>query len=129
MVLATGAGVISMAGTDTFLTTMITPTMVTTSNFFVGFIITHVAGQYPAAFDETSPLSNRSFIVAGANINDLSGAIPIEQAGLFGNWLIRADATSGSGVPDSGTTVLLLGCALIVLGLVSRGRVAATVKR
>jgi VPDSG-CTERM motif len=34
-----------------------------------------------------------------------------------------------TGVPDSGTTVFLLGCALIVLGLVSRGRVLATAKR
>ena len=45
-------GVISQQGTDTFITTVIPPTMVTTTNFFVGFLITHTAGQFPAAFDE-----------------------------------------------------------------------------
>ena len=53
VVLAMAPGVISQAGTDTFITTAIPPTMVTTANFFVGFLITHTAGQFPAAFDET----------------------------------------------------------------------------
>ncbi|HKH20031.1 MAG TPA: hypothetical protein VKB53_03860, partial [Gammaproteobacteria bacterium] len=100
VVLAMAPGVIAQQGTDTFITTAIPPTMVTTTNFFVGFLITHTAGQFPAAFDETAPtLSNRSFVAQTANINDLSGAFPIEQAGLVGNWLIRADGNTGGPTP------------------------------
>jgi hypothetical protein len=97
VVLASAPGIISMQGTNTFLTSVIPPTMVTTPNFFVGFVITHNAGQFPAAFDETAPtLSNRSWITIGGNINDLSGAAPIESFGLVGNWLIRAEGEGGT---------------------------------
>ncbi len=48
---------------------------------------------------------------------------------LTSDLAFTLNGNASTGVPDSGTTVLLLGCALIVLGLVSRGRVAATVKR
>jgi hypothetical protein len=104
VLLTTASGVVSMAGTDTFITTAITPTTITTANFFVGFLITHSAGQFPAAFDETAPtFSNRSYVAGGAvgditnlNNNDLPVA-PIESFGLIGNWLIQA--TSG----DNGT--------------------------
>jgi hypothetical protein len=100
VVLAQAPGVISQQGTDTFITTAIPPTMVTTTNFFVGFLITHNAGQFPAAFDEDPPtLPNRSWVDATANINDLSGAITIESAGLVGNFLIRADGNTGGPTP------------------------------
>src|SRR6476620_7444664 len=102
VVLAQAPGVVSNAGTDTFITTTIPPTMVTTANFFVGFLITHAAGQFPAAFDETPPtLPNRSWVDATSNINDLSGAITIESAGLVGNWLIRADGNTGGPTPTA----------------------------
>ncbi len=97
VVLAMAPGVISQEGTNTFLTTVIPPTMVTTANFFVGFLISHAAGQFPAALDESAPIPNRSWVDATANINDLSGAITIESAGLPGNWLIRADGQTGGG--------------------------------
>src|SRR6187399_161836 len=100
VLLAMAPGVISAAGTDTFITTTIPPTMVTTTNFFVGFLITHTAGQFPAAFDEDAPtLPNRSWVAQTSNINDLSGSITIESAGLVGNWLIRADGNTGGGSP------------------------------
>jgi hypothetical protein len=96
VVLASAPGVISQQGTDTFLTTVITPTLVTTSDFFVGFIITHNVGQFPAALDETAPnLPNRSWVDAGGNINDLSAAVTVESVGFPGNWLIRADGEGG----------------------------------
>jgi hypothetical protein len=98
VVLATADGVISDQGTDTFLISDITPTLLTTTNFFVGFIINHAAGQFPAAFDETAPLPNRSYVSATGDINNLSDALPIEVAtggALVGNWLIRAEG----GVP------------------------------
>jgi len=100
VVLATAPGVISQEGTNTFLTSKITPTLVTTPNFFVGFIITHNAGQFPAAYDETNPLPNRSWVDQTSDINDLTQAITIESTGLPpGNWLIRAVAQPG-GTPS-----------------------------
>src|SRR5438874_5407505 len=105
VVLASAPGVISQQGTDTFITTVIPPTLVTTSNFFVGFLITHNAGQFPAAFDETDPtLPNRSWVDQTTNINDLSGAITIENAGLVGNWLIRAEGEGGGPTPTPTAT-------------------------
>ena len=100
VVLAMAPGVISQQGTNTFITSNIPPTMVTTANFFVGFLITHNAGQFPAAFDEDPPtLPNRSWIDLTSNINDLSGSAPIESFGLVGNWLIRADGNTGGPTP------------------------------
>ena len=103
VVLAQANGVISQAGTDTFITTTIPPTMVTTANFFVGFLITSNAGQFPAAFDESNPLPNRSWVALTSSINDLSGAQTIESAGLVGNWMIRADGNTGGGGPPTPT--------------------------
>ena len=62
VVLAMAPGVIAQQGTDTFITTVIPPTMVTTTNFFVGFLITHTAGQFPAAFDEDGTNPSQSFL-------------------------------------------------------------------
>ena len=115
VVLAQAPGVISAAGTDTFITTAIPPTMVTTANFFVGFLVTHTAGQFPAAFDESAPIPNRSFIALTSSINDLSGAAPIESFGLVGNWLIRADGNTGgptpTGTPSPTPTATINPCA------------------
>jgi hypothetical protein len=100
VVLATAPGVVSQQGTNTFLTSVITPTMVTTPNFFVGFVIAHAAGQFPAAFDTDAPtLSGRSWVSIGGNINNLSDAVTIESVGLVGNWLIRAEG-EGGGTPS-----------------------------
>jgi len=105
-VLATAPGTISMQGTDTFLTSDIPDTTVTTPNFYVGFIVTHAGGQFPAAFDESNPIFNRSFIAGDSapgsgDIDDLNNnelpVAPIESFGLFGNWLIRANASGGGG--------------------------------
>ncbi len=101
VLLTTASGVVADEGTDTFIDVAITPTTITTQNFFVGFGIDHVAGQFPSAFDEDNPLPNRSWIAGsntqgGADLEDLNNNdIPvatIESFGLFGNWMIRADA-------------------------------------
>lgn len=108
-VLATAPGTVSQAGTDTFLTTNFNTT-ITTANFFVGYVITQNAGQFPAGDDETAPVFlNRSYLAGsltqgGGNINNLTqNDIPvatIESLGLPpGNWLIRADAGNGSPTP------------------------------
>src|SRR5205085_6529646 len=57
-----------------------------------------------AAFDETNPTySNRSYVAGGStgsgNIMDLTDnelpVAPIEIYGLIGNWLVRANTSSG----------------------------------
>jgi hypothetical protein len=109
-VLASASGVVSGAGTDTFDITAISPTHVLTANFFVGFVINHLPGQFPAAFDQTNPLPNRSWISLGGNPNNMSDAATIESFGLVGNWMVRADA-----VPEPSTYALVgLGLAGIV---------------
>ncbi len=108
VVLATAPGVITSQGADVFLTSLITPTTVLTSNFFVGFVITHNAGQTPASLDQTTPVANRSFLSIGGDPNDLSGALAVENF-FPGNWLIRADA-----IPEP-STYLLTGLGLVAL--------------
>jgi len=77
--------------------------MVTTANFFVGFLVTHNAGQFPAAFDESAPIPNRSWIDLTSDINDLSASAPIESFGLVGNWLIRAEGEGGGSPTPTAT--------------------------
>ena len=94
VVIATLPGVVSQAGTNTFISSNFN-VIIPTANFFVGFIIHHSAGQLPAALDETLPIySNRSYIAGGAvgdihnlNNNDLP-VTPIENYGPAGNWLV-----------------------------------------
>ncbi len=66
VLLTTAGGVVANQGTDTFISTDIADTTITTSNFFVGFLIGHNAGQFPSAFDESSPIFNRSYVAGGA---------------------------------------------------------------
>lgn len=115
VVLSTMVGVVANQGTNTFIISPITPTAVSTSNFFVGFVINHAAGQFPAAFDTDAPtLPMRSWVSVGGDINNLSDAFPIEDAGLVGNWLIRADA-----VPEP-TTYALVGLGLAGIAFLRR---------
>ena len=94
VVLATAPGVVSQAGTNTFISSNFN-VIISSGIFFVGFIIHHSAGQLPAALDETPPIySNRSYIAGGAvgdihnlNNNDLP-VTPIENYGPAGNWLV-----------------------------------------
>ncbi len=130
VVLATAPGVISGFATNTFVNVSITPTLILTPNFFVGFLITHPAGAFPASLDTTAPtFANRSFIAGGAagsgNINNLgANGLPvstIESLGFAGNWLIRA---TGVPIPEP-STYALAGLGLLgLLGLrrFSRGR-------
>ena len=69
-VLATIPGnVISNAGINTFVTSTFRSCITVTNSFFVGFLVSHNAGQFPGAFDETAPLPNRSFVTGGASGN------------------------------------------------------------
>ena len=104
VLLTTAKGVVTQQGTDTFINTPIPPTTITTPNFFVGLLITQASGQFPCAFDESNPLSNRSYWAGDStphsgDIMDLNNnefpVVTIESAGLLGNWLIRANAGTG----------------------------------
>jgi len=122
-VLRTAPGVIAAQGTNTFIPSLIVPTTVGTTHFFVGFVINHQAGQFPAAFDETAPLPGRSWVSLGGNINNLSDAATIESFGLVGNWMIRADA-----VPEPPPWAMMAMGAVVLVGvqrLVRRKRAKA----
>ena len=104
VVVAVGPGVVSQAGTDTFVSTSfyLSPPLY----FFAGFIIHYSAGQLPAALDETPPTySGRSFVAGGAhgnisNLNDNDFPVaPSENYGAVGNWLIRAVQGGDSSPP------------------------------
>src|SRR6188472_208105 len=128
VVLAMAPGVVAAAGTDTFITTPIPPTMVTTTNFFVGFVITHTAGQFPAAFDETAPnLPNRSWVSLAGNPNNLSDAVTIESVGLVGNWLIRADGNTGGPTPTGTPSPTPTATATPCTGQYSVAQISATI--
>ena len=110
VLLNTASGVVASQGTDTFIVTDIPDTTITTANFFVGFLISHFGGQFPASFDQTPPTSsNVSYVAGGANgdINNLNNnELPvntIEFYGLIGNWLIRADS-NGDPTPTPSPT-------------------------
>jgi hypothetical protein len=119
-VLAMAPAVISNANTDTFVTTLF-PCITVTPSFFVGFIISQNAGQFPIAFDQSAPLSGRSFVAGSfsmpGDINNLNNNdIPvgaIESFGLSGNFLIRADPCAA--VPEPSITALALVGGLAVL--------------
>lgn len=106
--------VISNANTDTFNVTIFPTCPMVTRSFFVGFIITQGANQFPAALDFDSPtFSNESFLAAsitpgGGDITNLSNndfpVNAVENYGFTGNWLIRADAC----VPEPTTTSLIV---------------------
>ena len=111
---AFASGVITSVNSNTFLTTDITPTNITTPDFFVGFELQkQPAGTFPAAIDTSNPLPNRSFVTYGArgtiNPFDLTAnQVPPETIESVpgapdGNWLIRANA-----VPEPSTWVCVL---------------------
>ena len=114
--LAFADGIITTANTNTFLTTTIKPTTVTTSDFFVGFeLLNQPPGTFPAAIDETAPTyPGRSYVTYGfpgtldpidlennevppETIESVPGSTP-------GNWLIRANYS----VPEPSTWAYVL---------------------
>lgn len=112
-VLGSAAGIISSADTNTFLSFPLTlsPQLITTQNFFVGFSIISVANPpiSPAGLDTSAPLANRSFAGLYPGVfdpNNLGGnnatLRPIEGFGPNGNWLIRADLAA---VPEPATVL------------------------
>jgi hypothetical protein len=84
-------------------------------NFFIGVKVTHLAGQFPAAIDQTAPLPGPgitwgAFGAAGSfNPNalgtgqSLTDFFTLSGSGLHGEWLLRADAV----VPEPASLGLL----------------------
>jgi hypothetical protein len=133
-VAATASGVIAGANPSvpinnpTFVTFDIPDTLVTPGqNFFIGVRVQHLAGQFPAAIDQTAPLPGAGITWAAfvpspgtVNPNNLQpGAPPAGQnltdfitlAGLHGDWMLRADAT----VPEPVSLGLLAATGLLGL--------------
>jgi hypothetical protein len=80
-------------------------------NFFIGVIVQHLAGQFPAAIDQTPPLPGAgvtwgAFNTTPVDPNNLGGnnlTDFVTLTGLHGKWLIRADA----GVPEPSCLALV----------------------
>jgi hypothetical protein len=104
VLLGSVAGTIQSQGTDTFINYTFSPPVTLpagATSFFVGDMTPAHSGfeQFPAALDENSTLHRQSWVAANAaggpvNIqnpgqNDTVGLI--DDFGLPGNWLIRAD--------------------------------------
>jgi len=76
------------------------------SNFFIGISMNHLAGQFPAAIDQTAPLPGAGVTwgAFGATPNSvdpnnlgassLTDFFTLSSSGLHGKWLVRADATN-----------------------------------
>jgi hypothetical protein len=111
-VLTTQTGVITSQGSDTFLVSLLTPTTVLTTHFFVGFVINQLPGQFPASQDTDNPVLNGSWVSLGGNINNLSDAATIASFGFPGNWLIRADA-----VPEPPPWAMMAMGAVVLIGV------------
>jgi hypothetical protein len=96
--------------TDAFTTVQVPPTLVGNAGdgFFVGAHLSHGAGEYPAALDETPPSQGRSWVSGGSNLVDLpaNGYVElVDDLGFPGNWLIRARRAAvpdcnDNGIPD-----------------------------
>ena len=113
-VLASAATAVANNGTDIFSTVEIPQTFVgpVGTSFFVGAIIYHQIGEYPASLDQTTS-QGESWIAghsSSINPNNLGGlSLPpaeIGSLGLPGNWLLRAEAgpapndCNQNGIPD-----------------------------
>ncbi|CAN5761322.1 hypothetical protein BH20VER1_BH20VER1_30190 [soil metagenome] len=67
VVLTSATGTVMNAGTNSFITVNIAPTAIMGSSFFVGALMTHPSGTFPAALNQTAPtFSNRSWVAGGA---------------------------------------------------------------
>lgn len=96
--------------TDAFQTTAIAANLTGVSSFYVGVTISHAAGTFPAALDQTLP-QGRSWVAIDP-VGNLNGSLNLVDVGLAGNWLLRANA-----VPEPASLSLL---ALAALGLLRR---------
>jgi hypothetical protein len=107
LVLGSAPAVVQNADTDIFTTIPITPAAAVTTSFFVGCYIDHPAGQYPASIDQTSS-AGESWICGDTTYtldpNDLDGGdvapLIIDDAGLPGNWMIRAEGVPCGAPPN-----------------------------
>ena len=113
-VLASATTAVADSDTDVFTTLDIPETFVgpAGTSFFVGAIIHHAAGEYPASLDQTAP-QGQSWIAGDPgpiNPDNLGAAslLPAEigSLGFPGNWLLRAEGgpaandCNQNGIPD-----------------------------
>jgi hypothetical protein len=116
VLLASVAGTIQSAGTDTFVSYSFSPAVDVSAytSFFIGDLTPMNNGpeNFPQGLDENSTLQRRSWIAAmsdGSNVdinnpgnNDFLGLI--DDFGLPGNWGIRGDTGNGTPTPTPTTT-------------------------
>ena len=116
----TGASAAVPINNPTFVLFDIPDTNLTVGqSFFIGAKVTHVASQFPAAIDQTTPIPGPglhwvAFAAAGAgNPNSLQSVTDVSTiAGLNGKFLVRADGTA---VPEPASLGLLAVAGLLGL--------------
>ena len=78
---------------------------ITTPFFWIAASVTHGAGTFPAALDQTVPSNGRSWVALGAPSDPATfeGALDLDSIpGLGGVWLLRASA-----IPTPGAAAVL----------------------
>ena len=114
-VIASASTAVVNPGTDTFDYVDITETYIGPegTSFFVGALLQHTTGEFPAPIDQTTD-EGQSWLAGGSggvNPNNLSAASLFGQPadfGFAGNWLVQAVSAAdpppndcnGNGVPD-----------------------------
>ncbi len=91
---------VANSSTDQFVTATFPAPLAVSGVYFVGALMAHAAGRFPAGFDTNAPLPNRAFVgvgpAGGVDPANLGGTLstqltPIEALGFPGTFLVRAD--------------------------------------
>lgn len=121
VLLGSGAGLVSSPNSDTFIQYDLEDAAIVTNSFFVGAMVPHISGEFPAALDlsvQTFSLTWYAGETAGSfNPLDLSSnTVPptsIMALGFTGVWMVRAGgvdwADLGHALPGSGGAPQLAG--------------------
>ena len=118
-----GSGVIQNPDTDILTHYALDSPVTVTSRFFIGCVVSQVAGEFPAPMDENQTSMGRAWVVGNSVmggfdpnnlLNNDVGPYEMDSLGFPCVWLLRADA-----IPEPGTLSLL---ALSGLGPLLRRR-------
>jgi hypothetical protein len=118
VLLATVGSTIANTDTDTFVSGSFAAPVLVQGVYFVGVLMTHLPGQFPAALDQSQASLGRSWVAGGpagsVNLANLNGAqIPptdMDGVGLPGLWLVRADCNDTTGTTVCEGTMALCPC-------------------
>ncbi|MHC4609760.1 MAG: hypothetical protein ACYS7M_05380, partial [Planctomycetota bacterium] len=85
---------------DVLQEVFIGPVTIGSGSFFIGAAVTHVAGFFPGPLDQTEPLAHEAWVDFNGPPYDptlVGAALNMDDIGLPGDWLLRANATPPTG--------------------------------